>query len=68
MPKKEIIQKIQTALSKEIEFVRQEKGKTTEEKMAEIDVLLDTIKFLNNYDENVKVLNKHIRDKQREDR
>ena len=30
---------------------------STKDKFDQVDVLLDTMKFLNNYDENVKVLN-----------
>ena len=30
-----------------------------EEQLIQVDVLLDTIKFLNDYEENIKVLNKH---------
>ena len=63
--KERIIDKIESALLSEIEFVRMEQNKTTEEKMVEIDVLFDTIKFLSNYDENVKVLNKHLKNLER---
>ena len=62
-PKEEMISKIQKALLKEIEFVRQDRSKTTDEKVVQVDILFDTVKFLDNYDENVKVLNKHIADK-----
>lgn len=65
---KEIIKKIQKALSNEIDFIRQEKEKTTESKITQINVLLDTMKFLQNYNENVEVLNKYIRKKEREGR
>lgn len=67
-PKEEMIDKLQRALSKEIEFIRQNSSKTTDEKVVQVDILLDTKKFLKDYDENVKVLNKHIEDKKFEGR
>ena len=58
-PKEEMINKIQTALASELEYIRLEKGKTTEDKMDEIDVILDTIKFLKNYNKNIEILKKY---------
>jgi translation elongation factor P/translation initiation factor 5A len=36
---------------------------STKDKFDQVDVLLDTMKFLNNYDENVKVLNTYYAEK-----
>lgn len=36
---------------------------STKDKFDQVDVLLDTMKFLNNYDENVKVLNTYYTEK-----
>lgn len=58
--KKEMINKISRALSKEIEFVRLSSNKTTDEKIQQIDVLNDTMHFLRDYDKNVNILNKYI--------
>ena len=55
-PKEEMINKISRALSKEVEFVRANPNKTTEEKVAQVDVLLDTMHFLKDYDRNIEVL------------
>ena len=41
------------------EEIRYNKDLSMEDKMTQIDILLDTIKFLKDYDENVKILNKH---------
>ena len=56
--KKDIIDKIQNALLNEVEYIRMNKNKTTEEKVDEIDVLFDTVRFLKDYEENVKILKK----------
>ena len=41
------------------EEIRYNKDLSIEDKMTQMDILLDTIKFLKDYDENVKILNKH---------
>jgi len=56
--KKDMIDKIQNALLNEVEYIRMNKNKTTEEKVDEIDVLFDTVRFLKDYEENVKILKK----------
>ena len=61
--KEEMINKIQTALSKEIEFIRINNEIELDEKVEQIDVLFDTIKFLKDYDENIKILSKYRMDK-----
>jgi len=62
-PKEEMISKIQKALLKEVEFIRENPKISLDDKVTQVDVLFDTVKFLDNYDENIKVLNKHIADK-----
>ena len=64
----EIIDKLQKALLKEVEFIREHTNRTTDEKIAQVDVLFDIVKFLNNYDENVKILNRHYLSKSKFDR
>ena len=61
--KEEIIAKFQTAISQEMRFVRENNKLNINEKMDEIDVLMNMSKFLNDYDENIKVLNKHLEEK-----
>lgn len=58
-----MIKKIQIALSKEIEFVRINENIKLEDKMDEVDVLLDTIKFLKNYDRNIEILKKYTNER-----
>lgn len=61
--KEEIIAKFQTAISQEMRFVRENSKLNINEKMDEIDVLMNMSKFLKDYDENIKVLNKHLEEK-----
>lgn len=63
--KKDMIDKIQTALLNEVEYIRMNKNKTTEEKVDEIDVLFDTVRFLKDYEKNVEILKKAKREKGR---
>lgn len=63
--KKEVIKKVQTALLNEVEFIRMSKNRNTDAKIDEVDVLFDIVHFLDDYEENVKVLNKHIKEKEK---
>lgn len=58
--KEEMINKISRALSKEIDFVRMNPNKTTDEKIQQIDVLNDTMHFLRDYDKNIKILQNEV--------
>lgn len=58
--KEEMINKISRALSKEIDFVRMNPNKTTDEKIQQIDVLNDTMHFLRDYDKNIKILQDYV--------
>ena len=60
--KEKIIKGIQDALLSELEFIRAD-NRDIQDKLGEIDVLNDTIKFLDNYEEHTKVLNKYISEK-----
>lgn len=63
--KEKMIDKIQMALLSEMELIREDKTRTIQDKLEEIDVLNDTIKFLDNYEENIEILNNHIRGMER---
>lgn len=53
-----MIQKIQSKLFELATELRTDE-KPTKEKIEDMDVILDTIKFLDNYKENVKILNNY---------
>lgn len=63
--KEQIIDKLIRALQSEGEFIRQNQDMSMQEKLSEMDVLLDTMKFLQGYDENVKILNKELEHRKR---
>lgn len=65
--KQAIIDKIMDSIKDVGEQISTDKKLTLEDKLHQTDVLLDTMKFLKNYDENVKVLNDyHINNKWKE--
>lgn len=57
--KEVMIDKIVDAIKNFGAQVRANENLSLSEQIAQVDVLLDTIKFLDNYEENVKVLNEH---------
>ena len=54
-----MIDKITEAIKDFGEQTRQDESISLEDKCLQVDVLIDTLKFLNNYDENVRVLNQY---------
>ena len=54
----EIKNDIKTYLRSKMEEIRLS-DKSPDEKFIQIDMLLDTVKFLNNYKENVAILNRY---------
>jgi len=63
--KEEFIEKIQIALSRKMEKIRIDNNICLNDKMTQTDILLDTIKFLKDYDRNVKILNRYKDDFER---
>lgn len=61
-PREEIIDKIQDLLLKEGKILQNDKEMPKKDKLDKVDVLLNLVKFLDNYDENIEILNKHIRE------
>lgn len=55
--KKQMIDKIQDALLKEVEFIRNS-NRDLNTKVDQIEVLFDTIHFLRDYNKNIDTLNK----------
>lgn len=63
--KEDIIKLIMIELQKLGIDVQKDKSKSLDERTVKADVLLDTMHFLKDYDENVKVLDKYWRAKRR---
>ena len=66
LAQQKIIEELQKALLKEVEFIRQNPRKTTDEKIVQVDVLFDTMKFLKDYEENIKILNQYYLNKSKD--
>jgi len=59
--KEEVLEEIQNAFTKKLEKVRNDKSRDVYDKIVEVDILLNTMKFLKDYDENIKILNDYIK-------
>lgn len=55
--KQDIIESIQKALTSEMTFI-QDRNMNTIDKLNAMDILWNTIKFLDNYDKNIEILKK----------
>lgn len=66
--KKAMVEKIANAIKGFGEEARNDETLSLKEKCQQVDMLLDTIRFLDNYDENVKVLNQYYLSKGKWDR
>lgn len=58
-----VIDRIHDLLSAEGKRIREDNTKSMQQKLIEVDVLLDTMKFLTNYRQNVKILQKDLESK-----
>jgi len=58
--KKQMINKIILGLQAEGKFLEQDTTKTSEQKLLEMNVLVDTVRFLKDYEQNIKVLNTYL--------
>jgi len=63
-----IIMKLQKLLQDIGQSVQDDDTLSTEHKLMQVDVILDTMKFLKDYDTNVEVLNKYWLDKRWKDK
>ena len=57
---KQMIDKLIIGLQAEGQFLRQDNTKSNEQKLEELDILLDVQKFLVNYEEATKILNDYL--------
>ncbi|MGN1327602.1 MAG: hypothetical protein ACI4VQ_05990 [Clostridia bacterium] len=61
--KEAIMTRMTNVLKGQAMYVREDDTISTQDKCTQMDVILDLMRFLNDYDENVQVLNKHIEEK-----
>lgn len=58
-----VMQRLTNVLKGQGMIIREDKTTSNEDKLVQMDVVLDIIRFLDQYDENVKVLNEYWRKK-----
>lgn len=66
--KEQIIDRLFNMLQGQGMYVREDGTLSQEDKLIQADILLDTMKFLKDYDENVQVLNRYWLDKHRREK
>ena len=60
--KKKIIDNIQKFLAQKGRTIQEDKETSVSDKCVQMDVILDTMHFLEDYDRNVEILNKNLQD------
>lgn len=63
-PKERLIKRMYNVIQGQAMIVREDTSLSTQDRLVQTDILLDLMRFLKDYDENVQVLNKHRREKQ----
>lgn len=61
--KQKILNRLTNALKGQAMFIRDDTTTSDKEKLQELDVVLNVLKFIDDYDENISVLTKHLQDK-----
>ena len=60
--KKEMILKITKYLAEQSDKIMSDKSLSTKDKLSQMDIVLNTTKFLTDYDKNIEILNKYYYD------
>ena len=66
-PKDKIIDRMFNVIQGQAMIVREDRSISDKERLAQTDVLLNMMKFLKDYDDNVKILNAHKKPKYTEE-
>lgn len=66
--KEAIMSRMTNVLKGQAMFVREDNTISVQDKCTQMDVILDLMHFLNDYDENVQILNKYIEQKQQKEK
>ena len=66
--KEQIMTRMSNVLKGQAMFIREDDTITDIERLQQIDVVLDLMKFLKDYDENIIVLNKHWQEKHKKEK
>ena len=68
LAKQQIINRLFNVLQGQGMYIREDRTLSLNDKLEQMSILVDTMKFLKDYDENVKVLNKYWLDKHRKEK
>ena len=61
--KQKILNRLTNVLKGQAMFIRDDTTTSDKEKLQELDVVLNILKLIDDYDENISVLTKHLQDK-----
>jgi hypothetical protein len=64
--KEEVMNRMSNVLKGQAMYIKENTSLSTQDKCIQMDVALDIMRFLNDYDENCKVLNQHLAEKKKE--
>ena len=59
-PKEAIMSRMTNVLKGQAIYIKEDDSISTQDKCIQMDVILDLMRFLNDYDENIQVLNRYI--------
>ena len=66
--KEQIMTRMSNVLKGQAMFIREDNPITDVERLEQINVVLDLMKFLKDYDENIIILNKHWQEKHKKEK
>ena len=67
-PKEAIMSRMTNVLKGQAMYIKEDDNILTQDKCIQMDVILDLMRFLNDYDENVQVLNRYIEQKRQKEK
>ena len=67
-PKEVIMSRMTNVLKGQAMYIKEDDSISTQDKCIQMDVILDLMRFLNDYDENVQVLNRYIEQKRQREK
>lgn len=67
-PKEVIMSRMTNVLKGQAMYIKEDDSISTQDKCIQMDVILDLMRFLNDYDENIQVLNRYIEQKRQKEK
>lgn len=66
--KQQIMTRLKNVLKGQAMYVREDESISDKDRLTQADVILDLMKFLNDYDENIEVLNRYWHEKRQREK